>query len=425
MLASNGSYYGVAWGTRAQAWVDVNGDGKTDWCRSVGTGAGSGNDGIICVINLGSGGTEQTVYTNILASNGPYYDVAWGTRAQAWVDVNGDGQTDWCRSVGNGAGSGNDGIICVTNLGSGGTEQTVYTNMLASNGSYYGVGWGARAQAWVDVNGDGKTDWCRSVGNGAGSGNDGIICTAVPPGLTQDLLASITNGLGASTAVTYKPLTDSSVYTKDSTGVYPVMDIQVPMYVVSQVSSSTGVAGSPYISNYNYVGAKSHLTGGGFLGFRQTISTDAQTGIVSKTSYCQGYPYQGLPLTAEKRTAGGVLLNSVANTWTTAITMTGLNPCNIVQAAPPLGTSSPAAGWSAQYHAPQLTQSVESSYELNGGLISTVTTSNAYDAYGNPTSITVSTPDGYSKTTTNSYVNDTDKWYLGRLTNATVNSTSP
>ncbi|MDP1576532.1 MAG: hypothetical protein Q8L76_07190, partial [Cypionkella sp.] len=63
--------------------------------------------------------------------------------------------------------------------------------------------------------------------------------------------------------------------------------------------------------------------------------------------------------------------------------------------------------------------------ELTGGLISTVTTSNVYDGYGNPTSITVSTPDGYSKTTTNTYVNDLANWYLGRLINATVSSTAP
>jgi hypothetical protein len=37
----------------------------------------------------------------------------------------------------------------------------------------------------------------------------------------------------------------------------------------------------------------------------------------------------------------------------------------------------------------------------------------------------VSTPDGFSKTTTNTYTNDATNWYLGRLTGATVTSTTP
>ena len=36
-----------------------------------------------------------------------------------------------------------------------------------------------------------------------------------------------------------------------------------------------------------------------------------------------------------------------------------------------------------------------------------------------------STPDGFSKTTTNTYTNDTTDWFLGRLTNATVTSKTP
>jgi hypothetical protein len=51
------------------------------------------------------------------------------------------------------------------------------------------------------------------------------------------------------------------------------------------------------------------------------------------------------------------------------------------------------------------------------------TTYNSYDAYGNPTQITVSTPDGASKVTNSTYTNDTTHWYLGRLTGASVTST--
>jgi hypothetical protein len=51
-----------------------------------------------------------------------------------------------------------------------------------------------------------------------------------------------------------------------------------------------------------------------------------------------------------------------------------------------------------------------------------VTTSYQYDAFGNPTQIAVSATEGHTKTTTNTYTNDTANWLLGRLTNATVTS---
>jgi hypothetical protein len=54
-----------------------------------------------------------------------------------------------------------------------------------------------------------------------------------------------------------------------------------------------------------------------------------------------------------------------------------------------------------------------------------VTSTYKYDAFGNATEIVVSASDGHSKTTTNTYTNDTAKWLLGRLTRASVKSTRP
>ncbi|MDO9054719.1 MAG: toxin TcdB middle/N-terminal domain-containing protein, partial [Gallionella sp.] len=307
-------------------------------------------------------------------------------------DFNGDGKMDYMWIPNN-----SDGRWLVAYSTGNGFTTPVYSSpaIPATISGYLAYHSQPQYMKFADFNGDGKMDYMWIPNN-----SDGRWLVAYSTSNVM-LISSITTGLNAITTIDYKPLTNSTVYTKDNNAVYPLVDIQAPMYVVSSVSSSNGIGGN-YVSNYNYVGAKSHMTGGGFLGFRQTINTDAQ-GIKSTTTYRQDYPYQGLPLTAEKRTSSGVLLNSVANTWT--------------------ATTNPA--WSPQYHASQIGQSVESSYELTGGLISTVTTSNVYDGYGNPTSITVSTPDGYSKTTTNTYVNDLANWYLGRLINATVSSTAP
>jgi hypothetical protein len=39
--------------------------------------------------------------------------------------------------------------------------------------------------------------------------------------------------------------------------------------------------------------------------------------------------------------------------------------------------------------------------------------------------VAVSTGDGYSKTTTNTFLNDAANWLLGRLTRSTVQSVTP
>ena len=221
----------------------------------------------------------------------------------------------------------------------------------------------------------------------------------------SDLLTTQTTGLNATTAITYKPLTDNSVYTKGSGAVYPYLDLQAPMYVVSHVTNSDGIGGN-YAMDYTYAGAKAHLQGGGFLGFNKVTAHDPQAGIRTTTVFRQDYPFQGMPLTTQKVTDSLVPLNQSNNTYTDTI----LNP-----------TLSPV------YHQSLLTMSIDTSYELNGSLVTTVTSTTQYDGYGNPTQIVVSTGDGYSKTTSSSYDNiiDSNRWFLGRLRRSTVTSVTP
>jgi YD repeat-containing protein len=189
------------------------------------------------------------------------------------------------------------------------------------------------------------------------------------------------------------------------------LDLQAPLYVVSQTQTSNGIGGT-YTTNYTYAGAKLHELGGGFLGFRQVTANDPQTGITTTTTYSQNYPYQGLPLTVAKQTANGAWLNYAQNTWQNTS----------------LGGGS--------YHRSDLVQTNEQSWDLNGAALPRSQTNTRYDGYGNATQIIVKTDDGYSssgpvspfgnvKTTTNTYSNDTTNWFLGRLTRATVTSSLP
>jgi hypothetical protein len=222
---------------------------------------------------------------------------------------------------------------------------------------------------------------------------------------SPNLVKSFTSGLGVITAITYKPLTDSSVYAKDTTAVYPYVDIQAPLYVASSVSVSNGTGGNS-VTNYTYAGAKSRHQGGGFLGFRQVTAHDPQAHIRTTTTYRQDYPYHGQPLTSHKHTDAGVLLGQNLITYTDQL----IDPSK----SPVWRQSLP-------------TRTVESSFELDGSPISSVTTDTQYDSYGNPTTIVVNSGGGYSKTTTNLYDNivDPDRWFLGRLRRSTVNSVTP
>lgn len=357
------NYQGVSPNVAAPSLGDVNGDGRLD---------------------LNGGGSVRL-------SNGSGFDsatISSGTNG-VLADVNGDGLADFAT------------ISCIYNE----AQQTCSLGLKVSDGSQLLLttagadgGYSPRI-AFGDFNGDGRVD--------AVMGGSVRFANAETP----STLASITGSLGATTSITYKPLTDSSVYAKDSDATWPVRDLreQGPLYVVSSVASSNGIGGSQ-TTNYFYRGAKAHLRGGGFLGFREFEATEASTGVKAITTFRQTHPFRGLASVVERRQASGTTISKTTNTWTD-------NP-----AVNALGYSFSTG----IYHRSDLTTAVEESRELSGSLVVTVTTTTGYDAYGNATSVTVSTGDGYSKVTTNTYASpDTANWFLGRLTTSTVQATKP
>lgn len=342
---------------------DFNGDGKTDvlWFNS------SSNSWLIWT-SKGDG---------TFAVSPTVTDATLGGFSPTIADFNADGRTDifWFNS------SNYNRTLWLSN---GDTTFRAFTNVAGQDGVFIGT-----QLSIMDVEGKGKQDLVWTGGNRALWLSDGV---------PSDLLTSWTTGLGVTTSVSYKPLTDGSVYTKDTTSSYPTLDMIGPMYVVSRVDAPNGTGGA-YSSSYAYAGAKADLNGRGFLGFRQRVVTDLQTNVVETTVYRQDFPYIGL-VALDTKTLGTQTLHSVTNSYG-ATNLGGTR--NFVS----------------------LTQSVEASADLDGTALPTVTTSYQYDAYGNATQVTVSTPDGASKVTTSTYTNDTANWFLGRLTGASVTSTVP
>jgi hypothetical protein len=213
---------------------------------------------------------------------------------------------------------------------------------------------------------------------------------------TPELIAAVSNGL-TSTSISYAPLTNTAVYSKYTNASYPVQDINSPIYVVSRVDAPNGLGGT-YAATYTYGGGKLDLTGRGFLGFRWMIATDLQTGIKQETDYRLDYPFIGLVDSVTKWLPSVTTLSYSANTYAC--------PC-----------STPAQVF--------LTQTVNYSFDLDGTAVPYVTTTYQYDMLSNATQVVVSTSDGFSKTTTNTYTNDTTNWVLGRLTSSIVTSVAP
>ena len=221
----------------------------------------------------------------------------------------------------------------------------------------------------------------------------------------SDQLTTINNGLGVLTTISYKRISDTTVYTAETGAIYPVRDILpvVPLYVVSSYTASDGIGGV-VTTNYNYGGLKAELTGRGSLGFRYVKESSPDSNISLTTFYKQDFPYIGLPLQTEKRLLSSNLL---------------IGASQLTYANTDLATGAMISKF------PYLSQSVEQAFELNGTLINTTTSTNQYDAYGNVTQVSVNSGDGYIKTTNNLYNNDTTNWFLGRLLRSTVTSTVP
>jgi hypothetical protein len=369
---------------------DLNADGRADLIAFY-----TGPSGIWAYTAIGKGDG-----TFLPAQGGSLSTTSFGVisaYSRLLGDANGDGKADLIAMY-----TGSSGMYGYAALGKGDGSFGPLQGGQLTTGDFGSFDLYTRSV--VDLNGDGKADVSAFYTGGSGIYIYGF---RNDPGF-PDLASELSTGSGGVLSVTYKPLTDGSVYTKDSTAVYPTVDLKMPLYVVSSANRNDAI-GAGVTTNYSYAGAKADHLGRGYLGFRQIRTTDAQTGIAMLQTYRQDWPYVGLPSTVTKSQSSGAILNNVANTYACA------NPA----------TAAPCAVAPGSLYFPHLAQSVEAGNDLNGTTLPSVTTAMQYDSYGNATQVTVSTGDGYSKSTSNVFVNDVPSWLLGRLKSSTVQSTVP
>jgi hypothetical protein len=129
--------------------ADVNGDGRADFCRFV------GNDPDIflsCALATPTGFDDQHPFDSVKRIDQGY---AWLPRVLA--DVNGDGRADFCRFVGNDP---DIFLSCALATPTGFDDEHPFNSARRIDQGYRSL-----PQVLADVNGDGRADFCRFVGN--------------------------------------------------------------------------------------------------------------------------------------------------------------------------------------------------------------------------------------------------------------------
>ncbi|MEO1085937.1 MAG: VCBS repeat-containing protein, partial [Acidobacteriota bacterium] len=128
--------------------VDIDGDGQAEYCRAVGT---SPNLTLTCA------GYKNGDFWDSTFTSPPGFDFGLATEPRQFVDANGDGLADFCRTVGVGP---DFSVSCALSTGDG------FGPVEVSSAAGIDLGYSDKPRLFMDANGDGRADFCRFVGSG-------------------------------------------------------------------------------------------------------------------------------------------------------------------------------------------------------------------------------------------------------------------
>jgi hypothetical protein len=415
--------------------IDFNGDGRIDCLYPnranvsgnalfVSTGAQSSN---VADFNLKSAGYELE----------PPDTLPTGQRYGHFViDLNGDDRGDILRWHDD---AGQNKVLLSTG---GGTFRNdtpagyTVTRFMSSDGKYSTV--------QADFLGKGTPQLLRLAADAPSGGTNysmtnNLYVRSSP--MAPDRLVSVTSAAGLVSDITYATVANapSGRYTSDRgttfDASYPTIDAAFPMPIVTTVESDTGVGTTRVKTEFAYLGLKADTQGDGLLGFREThTQSPAPDGsaMTTATRYNLRRPYAGVARRTETRLSalagfdGADTLSRTINIYCDKTSATA--PVDATEASP--------CATEAKVTRPYLYKSTETGFDIDIARtpLPTITTTNTFDNQGNATALTVQTKanfDGamrtHTKVTNNNYTSDTsgDRWILGRLTSATVQSTAP
>ena len=362
---------GSSSGTTRFYFHDFNGDGLTD---NVYWNPGYSNNGRKGPLRVRLSKGDGTF--------GPYIDSdgsGTGVTRFYFYDFNGDGLTDnvyWNPWYNN---NGRNGPLRVR-LGKGDGTFGPYTEI-------DGSGTDTTRFYFYDFNGDGLTDnvyWNPGYSNNGRNGPLRMRINNHKYGYISEMDSD-----GNRLSVDYSPIAAYLNYKKMSYSLYPTLDLQNATHVVSQVKRSNGIGGFN-TTDYQYGGLKANMHGRGSLGFQWIKAIQAENNKTIYTEYNQGFPLTGTVKTHTEG-IGDTIISRTDYQYTTD------QANGLAQVA--------------------LNRKTETTYELNGQLVSQQLTETTHDAFANPTTIQQTKTAGgqsYTETTTTQYLNDTARWLLGK-----------
>jgi hypothetical protein len=358
---------------------DLNGDGKDDY--------------------VGYTGNQLTPYFSSGAivswiAGSPVSYIQGLTPIQCFADFNGDGRTD----VLAGTRVGGNGRLFLST----GTSFVEVPSGLPNSGAFQ------RTFLCGDINGDGSADVFESPPSDNFLGEKVVYYSAF--GGAIDRLIQIDNGVGYVQRVDYKSITDDSVYTKGSGAVYPLVDVQTPIQVVSQVRSGNDAQGWKTTS-HRYAELRKDLLRSGTLGFGRVASRNESTGISTAAHYNQTYPLTGF------RSRVHLYLGTDSAPQTLENTTFSYFQRGIGVAAP-----TPQA---AQVHLSEVNKEQFDLRQSGVKLGSVKEITDNFDTYGSPARQRIEYYDGSGVLTSfvnqdHVYSNDVSRWLLGRLVRTTT-----
>jgi RHS repeat-associated protein len=397
--------------------ADLNGDGKVDLIYAYQQGAN------LALCSLSSNGVGFELQQNLVT------DLQFGGTILP-MEINGDGYID---------------LVVASAMTGVGIQLDVFLSngrgFFARSGvtqPFSSTQWGG-ALLPLDLDGDGRTDLLyvseggsqqlladrdggRDLAATAGTGQSLVLQQSLIGGSKADMMSLVSNGVGSTIEITYRPITDPLVYVREAHSVAEQPDIRAlindqvsgatytladnsatqgatyatraasfPMHVTTQYVKTDGT-GNRYRYSYRYGEGRFDLRGRGWLGFAFVWSFDHPVGTCTLSEYGQQFPYT---MTLQRSTLTRLDDNAL---------MVRVD-CDYAAVA--------SAGETTQL---ELKSKRTDRYEFGapGALPDSSThESYAYDEYANATRVVLTSIPGSTVVVQRQFLNDPERWLFG------------